>query len=60
MLTLIAKFFIVGWLALGAMLSIATVGKPRKPLTPGTAAVSVALTAGLIVLIVLTWPTGGN
>jgi hypothetical protein len=51
----IAKWFIVGMMALGALLTVSAVGKARKPLTSGTAAVVVAANAVYIVAIVLWW-----
>lgn len=53
----IAKWFLVCMLALGALLTIAAVGKPRKPLTSGTAAWVVAFNAAYIVLVIVFWRT---
>lgn len=49
------KWVIVGMFALGALITITAVGKPRKPLTPGTAAYVVAVNALYIVLIAIFW-----
>jgi hypothetical protein len=49
----IALYCIAGWLALGAFLSIGTIGKTRKPTTPGQAAFIVLIDATLIVTLVL-------
>lgn len=44
---------LVAWFALSSLSAIAMIGKPRKPVDPGTAmvitAVSAALIAGLLV-----------
>lgn len=44
---------IVGYLIIGAVATVALVGQPRKPIEPGTAAVTVILNgllvAGLVV-----------
>ena len=52
---MIAKWFIVGLVALSSLLVIGSVGKPRKPITPGSAATTVAINALFIVLIVVFW-----
>jgi hypothetical protein len=49
----IALYVIAGWLAAGALVSVGTVGKPRKPTTPGAAAVIVILDAALVVTLIL-------
>lgn len=51
---MILKICIVGYIALGALLSVAMVGKPRKPTTPGVAA-GVVLICSLEILAVLYW-----
>ena len=43
------KIALTAVLALSALLNVLIVGKPREPVTPGTAAVTVALNALLIV-----------
>lgn len=50
-----AKWLIVGFLALGALLTVASVGKPRKPLEPGVATVTVLVNALLIAAILAYW-----
>jgi hypothetical protein len=50
-----AKWFLVGAFALGALLTIVSIGKRRQPLTPGTAATVVAVNAIYIVLIIVFW-----
>lgn len=53
----VAKWGIVAMLTMGALVTIACVGKPRAPTTPGVAAVSTMVTALMVVLIVLWWPS---
>lgn len=48
----IALYAVAGFLALGALLSVGTVGKPRKPLEPGAAALVVLFTAAMIVVLI--------
>jgi len=55
MAALITKWCLVAWLTLGALATISIVGKPRKPLTSGTAAFIVAVCAIEIVLILAFW-----
>lgn len=52
---MIAKWIVIGVISLGVLLTVGSVGKPRKPLEPGAAAVSVVLSAALIVTIVVFW-----
>jgi hypothetical protein len=53
----IVKWAMVGLLALGVLLTITNVGKPRKPMT-GSAAAKVALVSvAEIIGIVLLWGT---
>jgi len=47
------KYILIAWLVLGALLTIAHVGKKREPMTAGTAALSTVFTAGLVWLVVL-------
>lgn len=49
----IFAWIVVAYLSLGALVSIATVGKPRVPTTPDTVAGATVLTAALIALVVL-------
>jgi hypothetical protein len=41
------------WIAAGALFCVATIGKARKPTTPGTAAFVVIIDAAIVVLLVL-------
>jgi hypothetical protein len=50
-----AKWFLIVMLALGALLTVSGVGKPRTPTTSGTATLTVLLSALYIVLIVAFW-----
>lgn len=52
---MIAKWLIIGFIALGALLTVTLVGKPRKPLTPGAAALTVLVCAVEIVAICIWW-----
>lgn len=45
----IVDWIIVALFSLGLLLNVAQVGKPRKPLEPGTAAVIVAVNVALII-----------
>jgi hypothetical protein len=49
----IALYVIAGAEALGTLLTIAAIGKPRKPVTGGTAVISVMVTAAVVVFLVL-------
>lgn len=51
----VAKWLIVGLLALGAVLSISSVGKPRKPLEPRIAATVAVVNALVIAAILAYW-----
>ncbi|GMA26176.1 hypothetical protein GCM10025864_39350 [Luteimicrobium album] len=46
------KIVLLAWFALGALMTVATVGKQKKPTTPGTAAVSLVL-VGLVAWLVV-------
>jgi hypothetical protein len=48
-----ALYILAGWYTFAALVTITQVGKPRGPLTPGTAAVVVLLTAVTVVVMVL-------
>lgn len=50
-----AKWFLVGMLAINALLVIAAVGKPRRTLKPSDAVSVVVFQALYIVLIVVFW-----
>jgi hypothetical protein len=54
------KWVIVGWTALAAIVVITQVGKPRKPLTGGTAAFSVIFCALEIAAIIAFWGNGNG
>lgn len=41
---------------IGALATVASVGKPRKPITPGLAATVVATNGLLIGLLIIGWP----
>lgn len=47
------KYVLLVWFALSAILMVAGVGKPRTPLTPNVAVVSLLLLAGLAWLVVI-------
>jgi hypothetical protein len=49
----IALYVVAGWQAIGILLSDGSAGKPRKPTTPGTAALIVAVGAAIITVLVL-------
>ena len=49
----IALYALAGWFTLSALLTISAIGKPRKPLTSGSAAVTVAILAAFVVVLVL-------
>lgn len=49
-------WILVGWLAFCALVTVAQIrqiGKPREPITPGVATVTVAVAAVLILLVVI-------
>ncbi|WP_181799427.1 hypothetical protein [Kitasatospora acidiphila] len=39
---------------LGAVLTVSSVGKPRQPITPGSAAITVLIDFGLVVWLIAT------
>lgn len=49
------KWFLVGMLAINALLVVASVGKPRRTLKPSDAVAVVVFQAFYIVLIVAFW-----
>jgi hypothetical protein len=53
----IVKWLIVAWLAIGALLTIGSIGKPRKPIEPSTAVIGAVLTTGIIVAVIAYWPS---
>ena len=50
---MIAKWIIIGWIALGALMTIANIGKPRKPLEPGQVAVMSLINAAFITAVII-------
>ncbi|MFE2710617.1 hypothetical protein ACFXKI_01150 [Streptomyces mirabilis] len=42
-------YFVMFWLGFGALSTISMVGKPRQPITSGTAVVTVLISAAIIV-----------
>lgn len=46
-------YLLVSWFALGTLLTIYLIGKPRKSITSGDATAVTAINAALIVLVVL-------
>lgn len=42
------RWTLAGVIALGGILSVSLIGKPRKPLTPGVVAISVMIDAFLV------------
>ena len=55
MLEQLAKWGMIGLMAFSALMVITGVGKPRKPLTGGVAATTVAVNALWITAIVVWW-----
>lgn len=51
----VVKWIFVGWLVFGTVVTITQVGKPRKPLTGGTAAFVAVFCALEIVAILAYW-----
>ena len=49
-------YFLIWWAALGAIATIGMIGKPRSPITPGSAVATVLIQVAFIVLIVFTYP----
>jgi hypothetical protein len=54
---LIVKWAFIALTAVGAVMTVANVGKPRKPITGGTAAGVVVLNALIIVAVIAYWGT---
>lgn len=50
----IALYIIAGWNVLGALLMIGFIGRPRKPITPASAIVTVVITAAVVAVLILT------
>ena len=47
------KIILIGYLALGVLMAIAQVGKPRKPTTGGVVALATVFTAAVAFLVVI-------
>lgn len=45
---------IAGYLILGALLTVALIGKPRKPIDPATAVLTIAINGALIAGLLVT------
>lgn len=52
---MIAKWIIISMFAIGALASIAMIGKERKPTTPAAAIGSVIASCAYIALILIFW-----
>lgn len=50
----VLQWYVVFSCALNAVLTVAMIGKPKKPTTPGQAAIFVVFSA-LVVVFALTW-----
>jgi hypothetical protein len=46
-------WFLIGWLALGTLVSIGQIGKPRKPLEAGTVVLVTIINAAIVVWILM-------
>lgn len=49
----IVLYAIAGFLALGALLTVGSVGKPRKPTTGGIAAAVIVVDAAIVTLLII-------
>ena len=47
------KIFLLTWFALTALITVATIGKERQPVTPRQAAIALAIQGGLAWLVVI-------
>lgn len=47
------KIILIAWFALGALVTIAQIGKPRRPLEPAAAVATTVAAAGIIALVVI-------
>ncbi|MCL2089871.1 MAG: hypothetical protein FWH11_01375 [Micrococcales bacterium] len=47
------KIVLLAWYAVAAVVSIAQIGKDRRPTTPGGTAIAVVLMAGIATLVVI-------
>ena len=46
------QWVLVAWDALGALTTVSSIGKPRKPIDPDLAVVMIVVQVGLIALVV--------
>lgn len=51
------QIFLIAMYGLSILLNIAMIGKPRKPSTPGTVAISTLVSAGIMAWIIFGWPS---
>lgn len=49
----IALYVIAGWLTVGTLLTVGTIGKPRKPATGSVAVTVTVVNAAIVVALVL-------
>lgn len=47
------QYVLIAWFIYAALTVVASVGKPREPIAPDVAAVSLIITVGLVWLVVL-------
>jgi hypothetical protein len=47
------KYILLGWYMLSALLMVSSIGKPRKPIMGGAAAVGLVILGGIATLVVL-------
>lgn len=47
---------LIAWMAVAVIARIYMIGKPRKPLTSGEAALGVAIDIVVVVLLIVGWP----
>ena len=55
MISEIAKWSIVALFVWASLMSIAGIGKVRKPSTPGSVALATAINAAIIVVVIVWW-----
>lgn len=53
----VVKWIMVAWFTVAALSVIATIGRPKKPTTPGAAAVTALLITLEIIAILAYWET---
>ncbi|MBQ1047791.1 hypothetical protein KBX50_04715 [Micromonospora sp. C51] len=51
------KWILIILYAINALVVVATIGKPRRPLTPRLAAINLAVAATMALAVALTWDT---